>query len=385
MAVFAEKTNSQPVRQTLLWVVLPFVVLIIITVIFTYFDLDRSISGHFYRPGEGWYLGKQPLWNWLYKKGTIPGILLAVGCLLVWLLSYYRPGLRHWRKPCLVVVLTAVLGAGILVNAVLKQYWGRPRPSQTIEYGGQWDYRPIFPPGTPGQGASFPTGHSTMGFLFLACAAFYPRSKSLAVAGVGTGLVLGGLLSAARVVQGAHFTSDTIWSFGLVGMTAAGLMIWLPEAKETAADEIDQGGLRRKRRWLTLITLVAVLLMAGGFLTRRPFYNTRQYSFPVPAAVSVLNLQLQQQPERVSVLYDESSQALLQVDAHGFGWLKFDYWQKLKREQVGSRLDLALTVDARSYFAELDHGLTLTLPAARKKNLHLLLNGQPLAPEKSDE
>lgn len=385
MTVSAEKTDSNRLRQTLLWVLLPFVVLIGITFIFSLFDLDRSISSHFYRPGEGWYLGKHPLWAWLHQNGTIPGILLAVGCLLVWLLSYYQPGLRHWRKPCLVVVLTAVLGAGILVNAVLKQYWGRPRPSQTIEYGGQWEYRPIFPPGTPGQGASFPTGHSTMGFLFLACAAFYPRSKSLAIAGVGTGLVLGGLLSAARVVQGAHFTNDTLWSFGLVGMTAAGLMIWLPEAKDETAAEVDRGSLKRKRKLLTAVTLVAVLLMAGGFLTRRPFYNTRQYPLVVPATVSVLNLQLQQQPERVTVLYADRQKALLQVDAHGFGWLKFDYRQTLKPELVGGQLDVALQVDARSYFAELDHGLTLTLPVDRQRDLRLLLNGQPLATGNSDD
>lgn len=385
MTVSAEKISSNPVRQTLLWVLLPFAVLIAITVVFTLLDMDRSISNHFYRPAEGWYLGKQPLWNWLHKKGTIPGILLAVGCLLVWLLSYYRPGLRHWRKPCLVVVLTAVLGAGILVNAVLKQYWGRPRPSQTIEYGGQWEYRPIFPPGTPGQGASFPTGHSTMGFLFLACAAFYPRSKSLALAGVGTGVVLGGLLSAARVVQGAHFTSDTLWSFGLVGMTAAGLMIWLPEAKESSADEEDRGALKRKRRRLTIVALVAVLLMAGGFLTRRPFFNTRQYPFPVPAGIAVVNLLMTQPPERLTVVYAEKQQALLQVDAHGFGWLKFDYRQNLRPEQIGERLDLRLSVEAKSYFAELDHGLTLTLPVARQRDLQLLLNGQPFASGKTDD
>ncbi len=385
MTVSAEKISSKRLRQTLLWVLLPFVVLVVTTLIFTLFDLDHSISGNFYRPGEGWYLGKHPLWNLMYRKGTIPGILLSVVCLLVWLLSYYRPGLQQWRKPCLVVVLTAVLGAGILVNAVLKQYWGRPRPSQTIEYGGQWEYRPIFPPGTPGRGASFPTGHSTMGFLFLACAAFYPRSKSMAVTGVGTGLVLGGLLSAARVVQGAHFASDAIWSFGLVEMTAAGLMIWLPAAKTVGVEKHKAEAFGRKRIGLTLVVTVAVVLMTVGFLTRRPFYSTRQYPVAVSDSVSILDLQLQSVPERVTVLYADGPQALLQVDAHGFGWLKFDYRQRLNPQQAGGRLELPLEVEARSYFAELDHGLTLTLPASRKQNLQLLLNGRPIAAGKTDD
>ena len=294
------------------------------TILFAQFDMDRSISGYFYRSGAGWYLGKEPLWAWLHKKGTIPGIVLSVGCLLLWLLSYYVSSLKSWRKPFLVVVLTTVLAAGLLVNAILKQYWGRPRPSQTIEYGGQWEYRPIFPPGTPGKGASFPCGHCTMGFVFLATAAFYPRSKSLAVGGVTTGLVLGGLLSAARIVQGAHFTSDTVWSFGLVGITAAGLMVWLPEPREKAGAEPTAQG-KKKRLWLTVATLLAVLVMAGGFLTRRPFYTTHNYPLSLSAEANTINIQMERDPERLTVLYAKQQQAELKVDAHGFGWHKFHY------------------------------------------------------------
>lgn len=363
----------------MLWLLLPFSALLLLTVFFTIFDLDRSISDNFYRPGEGWFLAKQPLWFWLHKKGTIPGIVLAVASLLAWLLSYYTPNLKNWRKPCLVVVLTAVLAAGLLVNAILKQYWGRPRPSQTIEYGGQWEYRPVFPPGIPGKGASFPCGHCTMGFLFLATVAFHRRSKILAVAGVSTGLVLGGLLSAARVVQGAHFASDTIWSFGLVGMTAAALMIWLPETDEDSAATESGGRSGAKRICLTIATVLAILIMAGGFLTRRPFYMTRSYPVTLPAVVETLNIQIDREPERLTVRYADQSQAMLQVDAHGFGWIKFNYRQNMKSQLVADTLETKLVIEAESYFAELDHALTLTLPAARRGTLELLLNRQPVA------
>ncbi|MFZ5761046.1 MAG: phosphatase PAP2 family protein [Thermodesulfobacteriota bacterium] len=275
----------RPAKRLIAWVwlVLPLALLLLMTLVFTLFDLDRTISGLFYRPGEGWFLSRQPLWQWLHRQGTIPGILLTLGCLLLWLASHYFSHLSQWRKPCLVVVLTAVLAAGLLVNAVLKQYWGRPRPSQTIEYGGQWEYRPIFPPGTPGKGASFPCGHCTMGFLFLATAAFYPRSKSLAVAGVATGVVLGALLSAARIVQGAHFTSDTLWSFGLIIATASGLMVWLPQTTAESAKE-RSAAQRTKRFWLTLATLVVILLMTAVFLTRR-WAGGKIYHFPSSAVI----------------------------------------------------------------------------------------------------
>lgn len=374
---FTAKPNQR--LSVWLWLLLPLAGLLLMTLVFTLFDLDRAISGNFYRPGEGWFLRSQPLWQWLHKKGTIPGIILSVGCLMLWLLSHYFSSLKAWRKPCLVVVLTAVLAAGLLVNAVLKQYWGRPRPSQTIEYGGQWEYRSIFPPGTPGKGASFPCGHCTMGFVFLATAAFYPRSKSLAVTGVATGVVLGSLLSAARVVQGAHFTSDTLWSFGLVAITAAGLMVWLPEAQEEHVQELSAGR-NKKRLWLTLATLLAIILMATGFLTRRPYYTTRNYPFSLPADVVSLNIVTDQEPERVQLKYADLEQGHLQVDAHGFGWLKFKYQQSLETKLSHEQLDLALQVTVGSYFAELDHALVITLPSERRGQLELLLNDQPVRP-----
>jgi lipid A 4'-phosphatase len=129
-------------------------VLLLVTWLLESFGIDRRLAAHFFRSGAGWYLSKAPVWVWLHDYGTMPGLMLSLGALAVWLAGLYLPGLKAWRKPCLVVVLTTVIGAGLLVNAVLKQYWGRPRPDQTIEFGGNWEYRPIFSPGPPGQGAS---------------------------------------------------------------------------------------------------------------------------------------------------------------------------------------------------------------------------------------
>jgi len=379
MTVSGSGTKSNQKPSVWLWLLLPLTGLLLMTLMFTLFDFDRAISSNFYRPGEGWFLRSQPLWIWLHKQGTIPGVLLAVGCLVFWLLSYYFSSLKAWRKPCLVVVLTTVLAAGLLVNAILKQYWGRPRPSQIIEYGGQWEYRSIFPPGTPGKGASFPCGHCTMGFVFLATAAFYPRSKSLAVTGVATGVILGSLLSAARVVQGAHFTSDTLWSLGLVAITAAGLMIWLPEAKEETGQELPADR-SNKRLWLTLATVLAIILMTAGFLTRRPYYTTRNYPFALPADVVSLNILTDREPERVQLKYADLERGHLQVDAHGFGWLKFKYQQSLETQLRDDQLDLELQVAVGSYFAELDHALVISLPVERRGQVALLLNHQPVRP-----
>jgi membrane-associated PAP2 superfamily phosphatase len=113
------------------------------SIIIAYIDLDRYIASQFYQPGLGWVLRENEPWAFLYQYGTIPGLMLAVSALLIWIGSYFSRRLLPMRRESLLVVLTVIIAAGILVNAVLKQYWGRPRPSQTIEFGGQWQYKHI--------------------------------------------------------------------------------------------------------------------------------------------------------------------------------------------------------------------------------------------------
>jgi membrane-associated PAP2 superfamily phosphatase len=345
-----------------------------VTVLFTLFDWDRRIAAFFYRDGQGWYLGDQPLWGWLHKYGTIPGVMLTLAALMTWLAGFYIRRLRPWRRPCLIVVLTTLLAAGLLVNAVLKQYWGRPRPGQTTEFGGKWAYRPIFPPGTPGKGASFPCGHCTMGFVFLSLAAFRRQSKGLAYGGVAVGVGLGVLLSAARVVQGAHFVSDTIWSLGIVGMVATALILyWSPGGARAATDAPERLSTRR-RTWITIGTVIAMAVIAGGFMTRRPYYSTMIYPLDLPPSIETIRIQINTDPESVSIQYAGESNGRLTVDAHGFGWMEFDYQLGFDTQKKNSSLNITLHVEARSYFAELDHTLTLMLPAAVKDRVEVLVN-----------
>jgi membrane-associated PAP2 superfamily phosphatase len=352
--------------------------LLLITVLFTIFDWDRQIAERFYRSGQGWYLDKQPLWVWLHAYGTIPGLVLTLAALVLWLAGFYYRKLRQWRRPCLVVVLTTLLAAGLVVNAVLKQYWGRPRPSQTIEFGGKWEYRPIFPPGPPGKGASFPCGHCTMGFVFLAMAGFRRQSKPLAYGGVAVGILMGGLLSAARVVQGAHFLSDTIWSLGIVGLAAAALDMYLPRSDRRRPEGRAAPVSCRRRAWITLVALVAIVLISGGFMTRRPFYKTKVYALDLSPPVETINININGEPESVVIQYARHNSGRLKVDAHGFGWMEFDYRLGFGMRVEERTLNIILHIEARSYFAELDHAITLVLPEHLKDQVSVLLNHQSI-------
>lgn len=374
-------TNTLPARRSIRkrgWYLaaLQMAVLLLVTVLLEAFDADRRLAAHFFHPGDGWYLAKAPVWVWLHDYGTIPGLLLTLGALSVWLAGLYAPVLKAWRKPCLLVVLTTVIGAGLLVNAVLKQYWGRPRPDQTIEFGGNWEYRSIFPPGPPGQGASFPCGHCTMGFVFLAMIGFRRQKKVLAVGGAIAGIVWGVLLSVARIVQGAHFLGDTIWSLGIITMTLTLFEAYLAPLSGEVQTSAGGGMTRSRKIWITAVVVIGALLMAAGFLTRRPYYNTMVYPLTPNSAIEAVRIRINADPERVVVRYDDPPAGRLQVDAHGFGWLKFNYRMGFDSRVTGRTLDISLEVKARSYFAELDHALTLTLPRNAGHPVKVMVNGR---------
>jgi membrane-associated phospholipid phosphatase len=312
--------------------------------------------------------GNEP-WAFLYQYGTIPGLVLAVSALFIWIGSYFSERLLPLRRESLLVVLTVIIAAGILVNAVLKQYWGRPRPSQIIEFGGNWQYRPIFPPGPPGKGASFPCGHCAMGFVFLSLLSFYPRSKWVALSGGLVGIILGGMLSAARIIQGAHFLTDTLWSMGIVVMVAIllhYLVFRIPapvDAKQLTQKTTPQKTVR------IAAALIIIIAMSIAFMTRRPYYQTYRFDTRLEQATAGILIYTNTDPERVQIHYDDTQQSRIEIHAHGFGWMGQDHAMQADHVNRGPRQIWSLKADARSYFAELYYAIDIYLPHSAQNRL----------------
>ena len=100
--------------------------------------IDLAVTGLFYAPGQGF-----PLAGWAplaIVEGTVPWItrlivgITALGAL--WLLLIGRPLWRLDRKALVFLVAATVLGPGLVANTVLKDYWGRARPSHIEAFGG---------------------------------------------------------------------------------------------------------------------------------------------------------------------------------------------------------------------------------------------------------
>ena len=341
---------------------LQFTILVIITVVFDQLNLDRTIASYFYDPVNKWFLGHHPIWTMLYYYGTFPGILLALICLVAWLVSFFNHRLESWRPYLLLVVLTTAIAGGLLVNTVFKGYWGRPRPNQITEFGGYYHYRNIFPPGIPGKGASFPCGHSAMGFTFFSLVFMHRRSKKTAYTGLALGIGLGGALSAARLVKGAHFPTDIIWSLGMVLMTATALYYGLQKipARKPSTQNPDLK-IGKKIALILMVSLIAGV-MSYAFMTRRPFYKTKRIEFPVENTIHRLEIHINADPERLTVRAGNSETGIVLVHARGFGWAYVDYRMESNFHSTANTLSLNIHIDARSYFAELDHSLEVILP-----------------------
>lgn len=203
----------------LLWV--PACVLIVLTLILRVTSLDLMISHLFFVPEQGFALKKSYLAVFLYKRGNLPAFALALSGIVLIVKGRLKKQEKYWSKPGLFLVVFLVLGPGLIVHTVFKDHWGRPRPRQIVEFNANQTYLKVWQKGVAGQGKSFPSGHAGIGYFVMApFFIFYPNGrKRLALSCLVIGLGYGSVMGLCRVVQGAHFFSDILWSAGFVYYT----------------------------------------------------------------------------------------------------------------------------------------------------------------------
>jgi lipid A 4'-phosphatase len=146
---------------------------------------------------------------WVQHAIVVAGVLALVGC-------WRRPGFVSLalHRRVLMLFLCGMLGAGLVIDAGLKDHWGRPRPRDVVEFGGMQPFvPPLVPTSACARNCSFPSGHAATGFLCIAWGALgAPHGRRRwAWAGAAAGTLAG----TARMAQGAHFLSDIVFS-GLV-------------------------------------------------------------------------------------------------------------------------------------------------------------------------
>jgi len=123
---------------------------------------DLAWSAQFYAAGgahEGWTHTRDQPWAFFYDYAEYPVWVLAAFALFMCVGALRRRISRVYLRPSLVIILTAALGPGLLVNGILKPNWGRPRPADLTIMGGDREYKRVWEPQGRGQGKSFTCGH----------------------------------------------------------------------------------------------------------------------------------------------------------------------------------------------------------------------------------
>ncbi|MDD4882687.1 MAG: phosphatase PAP2 family protein [Gallionellaceae bacterium] len=186
-------------------------------------ELDRLASGALYQAGRGFALRGNAVFDFVHDYVGIVAWLGALAALSVALAGRWLRPLTPWRRPAAFVLLVLLLGPGLMVNAVLKDHWGRARPAQTVEFGGKAQFSPawVVSDQCPNN-CSFVCGDASIGFSLVAMAFIARRPRPWLAAGIGLGAALGLM----RMAQGGHFLSDVVFSFYAVWFTAWGLN-WL--------------------------------------------------------------------------------------------------------------------------------------------------------------
>jgi membrane-associated PAP2 superfamily phosphatase len=328
-------------------------------------DLDLRVAALFQEPGaiDPWPLASAPLWLFSYQVAPLLVGLVLLGGLFALAAGFLWPRARQLRPYAVLVIALTVLGPGLLVNALFKDNWGRPRPHQTIALGGTESYVPPLAMGESKTGKSFPAGHSSAGFLLAVFFLIWRRARPrLAWAALAGALALGSMLGLGRMAAGDHFLSDVIWS-GVIVYGAALVLYFgvlrIP-AREAAGTIAPVGEAPRLRHPLAVgaAFVTAAAAMVAAVLAATPVHDNAVFEIQraeLPAEPGVLRVQADD--ARVLLAWTEHSEiaARILVKGRGFGLPGTRVTDTLARQQG----DATLEVGHRGVFTEKDTSVTL--------------------------
>lgn len=209
--------------------------------------LDVGFSSLFYEPGKGFTARSVEFLQTIRAIGQYFPIAFAIVILVALILKLVYPS-RQCLFPARFTVYFAslfLLGPGLLVNGILKPLWDRPRPVNTIDFGGAL---PFVEAWAMGGGffanRSFVSGE-TAGVICLLPLAFFV-AKEWRHSVMALLLTFAAIISVNRIAFGAHYLSDVLISASLMFALAIGLwQLIFGEASGAVSEEILEAKLSR--------------------------------------------------------------------------------------------------------------------------------------------
>lgn len=177
-------------------------------------NIDFFLAHLFYTPELG-FVGRRSYWleNILHDGAKQVVIAFSVLAGLGFVASLLVARLAAWRRRLGYLLLAMSLSTAVVPP--LKTMTAMHCPWSLTEFGGSETYTPLVSQraATESPGRCWPGGHAATGFsllaLYFALRDIRPRTARCAL---GLALVLGGVFSLGRMMQGAHFLSHNLWT-----------------------------------------------------------------------------------------------------------------------------------------------------------------------------
>lgn len=174
--------------------------------------LDLETAAAFY-DADGLFVARGWTINHLRRAGDLAPFGIFAAMIVAGVLK--RLGLRRLPGPSprgmAFLLVSFVVGPGLLVNVGLKDHAHRPRPGHVTQFGGKATFQPYYRfDGSCDANCSFVSGEVssaawTLAPALLAPPAFRPIAVSAAI-------VFALAMSLLRIAAGGHFLSDTIFA-----------------------------------------------------------------------------------------------------------------------------------------------------------------------------
>ncbi|MBF9035053.1 phosphatase PAP2 family protein [Rhodobacterales bacterium HKCCE2091] len=192
--------------------------------------IDLWVSGLFHSEARGVFpadhsalLGivRELIWD---LANLLALTALVFGCHALFSARTALPG-KVWTFSLLLVVSAPML----LVNGILKRFWGRARPAEITEFGGSLPFTPPWQiAGNCADNCSFVSGEAsavTVAAILIGLFLWNEVSNRRRLVAILSVLVVVG--AGLRVAKGRHFLSDALWSVLLTVTIAWILWQWL--------------------------------------------------------------------------------------------------------------------------------------------------------------
>ncbi len=305
-------------------------------------------------------------WRWLHRWVALPVVISVVGAVGVLAVSLRSPRWSRRRRHAAVVLLAFALGPGLLVNMLLKNHWGRPRPVQVREFGGRLEYRgPLDPGGSESDGGkSFPCGHSSAGYAFTIFFLIFRRQRPrLAALWLMFALVYGTALGIGRMAAGGHFASDVVGSALLVHAVNVALYFFIlnvPGHEDAIAAGLEIPTVTW--RSLSVWTALAIAVLTGALLAtpHRWDFDIRR---PLPTGDAPITVRLRVVAEDIRLSFDHEPSIRIEGHYEGFGSFNGAIRHRETTVVTDEALQMNFEIVRRGRFTEMDGRVHLRVPA----------------------